>query len=108
VSGILQRGQDAHQRGLARAVGPQQPVHPRRDGEAHVVERLHAVRVGLGDVADVELHGRIQEIDQDGVGAGIVRGSTLERAGRSHEKEERRAGGQGRHFIFVHANPHGA
>ena len=55
--GLLQRGEDAHQRGLAGAVGPQQPVHAVRDREGDVVQRLHAVGVGLGIVAQGQLHG---------------------------------------------------
>ena len=50
---LLQRGQDAHQRGLAGAVGAEQAVHPRRNRERHVLQRLHAVGVGLGYVANV-------------------------------------------------------
>ena len=45
---LLQRGQDAHQRGLAGAVGAEQAVHPRRNRERHVLQRLHAVGIGLG------------------------------------------------------------
>ena len=50
---LLQRREDAHQRGLAGAVGTEQAVHPRRNRERHVLQRLHAVGVGLGDVANV-------------------------------------------------------
>ena len=56
--GFLQRGQDAHQRRLAGAVGPEQAEHARRDRQADVVQRLHAVGIGLADVAESELHGR--------------------------------------------------
>ena len=56
--GFLQRGEDAHQRRLAGAVGAEQAVHARRDRQADVLQRLHAVGVGLGDVADGQLHGR--------------------------------------------------
>jgi hypothetical protein len=42
--------------GLSRAVGAEEPEHARLDRERHVVERLHAVRVSLGKVADDKLH----------------------------------------------------
>ena len=56
---LLERGEDAHQRGLAGAVGAEQAVHPRRDRERHVLQRLHAVGVGLGHASNVQLHGRL-------------------------------------------------
>ena len=50
---LLQRGDDAHQRGLAGAVRAEQAVHARRDREGDVLQRVHAVGVGLGDIANV-------------------------------------------------------
>ena len=49
---ILQCGEDAHQRGLSCAVGTEQAVHPGRNGERHVLQRLHAVGVRLRDAAN--------------------------------------------------------
>ena len=46
--GVLQRGNGAHQAGLARAVGPQQAKHARWDVETNVFQGLSAVGVGLG------------------------------------------------------------
>ena len=54
---LLQGGQDAHQGALARTVGPQQTEQAGGDGEAHVVQRFHAVRVGLAEAVDDEFHG---------------------------------------------------
>ena len=54
----LQRGQRAHQRGLARTIGPQQAVHALRDGQADVVEGADAVGVGLGEVLDPQFKRR--------------------------------------------------
>ena len=51
---LLERGKDAHQRGLAGAVGAKQSVHPCGNGETDVLQRVDAVGVRLGDAADVE------------------------------------------------------
>ena len=56
LSGSCKRGQDAHQRGLAGAVGAEQAVHPRRNREGHVLQRLHAVGIGLRYAADLQCH----------------------------------------------------
>ena len=50
---LLQRGQSAHQRRLAGTVGAEQAVHSHRNREGHVLQRLHAVGIGLGYVANV-------------------------------------------------------
>jgi len=54
--GLLERGEGAHQRGLAGAVGAEQAVHSGRDGERHVLQRTHAVGVGLGNLLDLQNH----------------------------------------------------
>jgi hypothetical protein len=54
---LLQRGKDAHQRGLAGAVGAEKAEHAGRDREGHVLQRLHAVRISLGHVANLDFHG---------------------------------------------------
>ncbi len=53
---FLQCGQDAHQSRLAGAVGSEQAVHSRRDRERHVLQCLHAIGIGLGYVANVQVH----------------------------------------------------
>ena len=50
---LLERGNHAHQRGLAGAVGAEQAVHARRNRERDVLQRLHAVGVRLGDALNV-------------------------------------------------------
>jgi len=50
---LLERGEDAHQRRLAGTVRTEQAVHSRRNREGHVLQRLHAVEIGLRYVADV-------------------------------------------------------
>jgi hypothetical protein len=50
---LLESGEDTHQRRLAGTVRAEQAVHSRRNREGHVLQRLHAVRIGLGHVADV-------------------------------------------------------
>jgi hypothetical protein len=49
---LLQRGQHAHQRGLAGPIGAEQTVHPRRNREGHVLQGTHAVGISLGDAAN--------------------------------------------------------
>ncbi len=49
---FLQGGQGPHQRRLAGAVRAEQAEHPRRDGQADLVQRHDAVGVGLGQIAD--------------------------------------------------------
>ena len=56
--GVLQRGQDPHQGGLAGAVRSEQAVHSCRNGERYVPEGLDAVAITLGDTADGEFHRR--------------------------------------------------
>ena len=51
---LLQRGEHAHQRGLAGAIGAEQAVHPRRNREGHVLQGMHAVGVGLGYAANLQ------------------------------------------------------
>src|SRR5678816_2724883 len=53
---LLQRGDRAHQRRLAGAVGSEEAVHPARDVEVDVTQSAHAVGVRLGDAADGEVH----------------------------------------------------
>ena len=50
---LLQGGEDAHQGGLARAVGTEQAVHSRWNREGQVFERLHAIGVRFGDAANL-------------------------------------------------------
>jgi hypothetical protein len=50
---LLERGEDAHQRRLAGTVRAEQAVHSRRNRERHVLQRLHAVGIGLRYVANV-------------------------------------------------------
>jgi hypothetical protein len=50
--GILQRGDGAHQRGLAGAVRPQQPEHSVGDVEADIVDGLDAIGIGLVELLD--------------------------------------------------------
>ena len=45
----------AHQRRLAGAVRPEQAEHAGADRERDVAQRLDAVRVGLGQVSNLEL-----------------------------------------------------
>ena len=56
----LQRRQGAHERGFARAVGPEQTEHAGRNVQADVVEGAHSVGVGLGEMLDGQ-HGRFQQ-----------------------------------------------
>jgi hypothetical protein len=53
---LLQRGQDAHYRGLAGTGGTQQPVHPARDGKTDVLRGLHPVGISLGYASYLQLH----------------------------------------------------
>ena len=52
--GILKRGDGAHQRALAGAVGADQAEHAVADGEGEVLKRLYAVRISLGKTSDRE------------------------------------------------------
>ena len=52
--GLLQRGDRAHQRRLARAVRPEQSEHAGRNRERYVLQRLDAVRVRLGQTFDAQ------------------------------------------------------
>ncbi|KAG0921739.1 hypothetical protein G6F32_014965 [Rhizopus arrhizus] len=52
--GLLQGGQCAHQRGLARAVRAEQAEHAAREVQADVVECVHAVGVRLGQRTDLQ------------------------------------------------------
>jgi hypothetical protein len=54
--GFLQGGEGAHERAFARAVGAEQAVHAGRDVERHILQGLHAVGIGFGEVADGKLH----------------------------------------------------
>jgi hypothetical protein len=54
--GLLERGDRAHERRLAGAVGSEEAIHPARNVERDVAEGAHAVGVGLGDAADSEVH----------------------------------------------------
>ena len=54
--GGLQRGNGAHQAAFAGAVGPEQAEHALRNGQAHVVERLHPVGVGFRQIFDGQFH----------------------------------------------------
>ena len=49
--GFLQRGQRAHERGLARAVGPEQSKHALWNGERDVLQRLRPVGIALGETS---------------------------------------------------------
>ena len=51
-----ERRQGAHQSRLAGAVRTEQAVHPVRDGQRDIVERLDAVWVGLGYVFNLQFH----------------------------------------------------
>ena len=50
----LQRGDGAHQRRLARAVGAEQAEHAARDRQADVVERHRAIGIGVRQIGDFE------------------------------------------------------
>jgi hypothetical protein len=54
--GLLQRGQDAHERALPRPVGPQQPEQAGGDGERHVLQGRHAVGIRLPEMLDRQVH----------------------------------------------------
>ncbi len=55
-----QRREDAHGRGLARAIGAEQREHlARLDGEGHPVERHHAAAVGLAQLAHLDRARRV-------------------------------------------------
>ena len=66
--GLLQRSDRPHEGGLAGPVRAEESVHAGRDRQADVLEGLDAVSVGLGDVADFELHGA--------AGRGVAGGGT--------------------------------
>ena len=50
--GRLQRGNRAHQRRLAGPVGPQQPEHPGRNGQADIIQRPNVIAVSLAQTFD--------------------------------------------------------
>jgi len=52
---VLQRGDGAHERGLARPIGPQQPEHARRNRQVDPPQCPNVARVGLGEALDDEL-----------------------------------------------------
>ena len=58
AAGARQAGQDADQRGLARTVRPEQAVHADGNGQADLVQRLHAVR-GAGGAVPSETDDRL-------------------------------------------------
>lgn len=64
--GLLKSSDGAHEGGLPGAVRAEESVHAGRDREADVLEGLDAVAVGLGDVADLELHGAADRVSQEG------------------------------------------
>ena len=66
--GLLEGGNRAHEGGLAGAVRAEESIHAGRDRQADVLEGLDAVAVGLGNVADLELH--------DAAGRGVAGGRT--------------------------------
>ena len=51
--GLLQRGQRAHERGLAGAVGAEQSEHALGNGQRDVLQRLRPVGIALGEVIDL-------------------------------------------------------
>jgi hypothetical protein len=54
--GPLDGGQDAHERGLAGSVGPEQPVDPWAQFHRELAQRLDARAVTLGQRVDRETH----------------------------------------------------
>ena len=55
--GVLQGRQRSHQGRLAGAIRPEQAEHAGGDRQRDVVERAHAVGIGLRQTGDVQLHG---------------------------------------------------
>jgi hypothetical protein len=53
--GILQRGQDAHERRFAGAVRPEEAEHASLDRQGDIAEGADAVGIGLGEVVDPEV-----------------------------------------------------
>jgi len=53
---LLQGSDGPHERALARAIGPQQAVHPMRNCERNIIERFHAIGVSLGETGDIKFH----------------------------------------------------
>ena len=53
---LLQGGQGAHQGRLAGAIRAQQAKHPGRYRQRHVIQRHHAIRVGLRQFANLQFH----------------------------------------------------
>ena len=51
--GFLQRGQRAHERGLACPVGAEQSEHALWNGERDVLQRLRPVGIALGEIFDL-------------------------------------------------------
>jgi len=54
AAGALQGGDDAHQRGLARPVRPEQAVDAARHVEVDVVQRAHAPWIGVRESTDLQ------------------------------------------------------
>jgi hypothetical protein len=54
--GVLESGNGAHKSGLARPIGSEQTKHVVANGQAQVIQSLHAVRVALGETANFEWH----------------------------------------------------
>src|SRR5690554_2613187 len=55
--GLGERGEDAHQRGLARTVRAEEAEHASPDLEGYAVEGADPLRIGLGEAFDADLHG---------------------------------------------------
>ena len=51
-------GENAHQRGLARAVGTEQPQYPGTQFQAESAQGPNRAAIALADVVDGELQGR--------------------------------------------------
>ena len=58
---LLERGQRAHQRGLAGTIGAKQSVHPARNPQRDVIQCFHTIRIGFGQTLNIEFHGGLQE-----------------------------------------------
>ena len=54
--GILERGDGAHERAFAGAVGAEQAEHVVADGERDVAEGFDAVGIGFGEAGDFQRH----------------------------------------------------
>ena len=60
--GILQRGERAHERAFARAVGAEQAVHAGGDIERYVVQGAYAVGICLVEMANGQVHGQWRQV----------------------------------------------